>query len=201
VTPRDTDRLSTGIAPSTVHELLEALEAPAPSPCGGSAAALSAAMAASLVTLVARTSPAWDEAAGIAAQSATLRARLVVLADEDVAVFAAALEALEAARETGGARDRLLGVALSRAADVPLAIATAAADVAELAADAALHGNDATRADAAAAATLAEAAARAAAHLVEVNLTTLPDDARLADAEAACAQARAARERALAHAT
>ena len=151
-------------------------------------------MAASLVVLVARRSADWAEGPGVAAQAGALRERLVGLAEEDIRAYAAAMEALSAARGSGGDRDRMLGVALERAADVPLAIAAAAADVAELAAEAAAAGPATLRPDAAAATLLAEAACRAAARLVEVNLATLPGDPRSdaarADADAA-AHARA----------
>ncbi len=177
--------------------LLGALEAPAPSPSGGSAAALAAAMGASLVVLACRASTDWDDAPGIAAQASTLRDRLVELAEEDVVAYAAALEALDAARETRGARDRLLGVALEGAADVPSSIAAAAADVAELAAIAAAAAKPAVRPDAAIGAALAEAAAASAARLVDVNLTTLPGDVRRARARGHAEAAREARDRAL----
>ena len=73
-------------------------------------------------------------------------------------------------------RDFALGAALLQAAEVPLRIAEAAADVAELAALAAAEGSPHLRPDATAAAALAEAATRAAAHLVEINLATVPGD-------------------------
>lgn len=177
--------------------LLDALEAPAPSPCGGSAAALGAAMGAALVAMVCRASSAWDDAPGIAAQATTLRARLVELADDDIRAFGAALEAMSVARDAGGERDRLLGVALEKAAEVPLAIAAAAADVTELAALAAANGKHGLRADATAAALLAEAAAVAAARLVEVNLTALSGDERVERANGHVAAAADARSRAL----
>lgn len=181
----------------TFARLLEELEAPAPSPCGGSAAALAGAMAASLVALVARRSPDWRDAPGVAAQAVALRDRLVSLAEEDVRAYAAAMEALAAASGTGGSRDRLLGVALERAADVPLEIASAAADVAELAALASVEGTPTLQPDATAAALMAEAAATSSAHLVLINLGTLPDDDRAVAAEATANVAARARERAL----
>ena len=73
-------------------------------------------------------------------------------------------------------RDFALGTALLRAAEVPLRIAEAAADVTELAAVAAAEGSPHLRPDATAAAALAEAATRAATHLVEINLATVPGD-------------------------
>jgi formiminotetrahydrofolate cyclodeaminase len=181
----------------SVNELLDALEAPAPSPCGGSAAGLAAAMGAALVALAARQSTEWEDAPGVAAQATALRARLVTLAADDVRAYAAALEALSAAGGSEGSRDHLLGVALTHAADVPLAIARTASDVAELAALAAAFAKESLRADATTAAALAEAAARSAAHLVEINLASLPGDKRVAAAAAAADAAAAARERAV----
>ena len=177
---------------------LDALEAPAPSPCGGSAAALAGAMAAALVTMVARSSAAWEDAAGIATQARALRSRLTALSDEDAAAFGKVLAAMrepaEGAPATPEQRDFALGSALLYAAEVPLRIAEAAADVAELAALAATEGSPPLRADASAAAALAEAATRAAAHLVDINLAIVPGDRhseRAASLAAAAAEARA----------
>jgi formiminotetrahydrofolate cyclodeaminase len=182
---------------SSLEHVLDVLEAPAPSPCGGTAAALAGAMAASLVTMVARGSASWADGAGIATQARSLRFRLTALGDEDAAAFA---DVLVAMREQAGSpeqRDFALGNALLRAAEVPLRIAEATADVAELAALAAAEGAPQLQADASAAATLAEAATRAATHLVAVNLATVPGDGHSARAAELAAAAAAARTRAL----
>jgi formiminotetrahydrofolate cyclodeaminase len=149
-------------------------------PAGGSAAALATTMASGLVRLVARVSRDWEEAPGIAAQAAALGDR-------------AAMEQLRAPE-----RDAALGRALRRAAEVPLSIAEAAADVAALAALAARDGADSVRGDAWAAATLSEAASVAAARLVQINLATRPDDELSTRADMAARAATAAREVALA---
>ena len=94
-------------------------------------------------------------------------------------------------------RDFALGGALLHAAEVPLRIAEAAADVAELAALAAVEGSTQLRADATAAAALAEAATRSAAHLVDVNLATVRGDRHSEQAAVLAAAAAAARARAL----
>ena len=91
----------------------------------------------------------------------------------------------------------MLGVALERAAEVPLAIAAATADVASLASLAAVEGVETLQPDAIAAALLAEASCRSSARLVEVNLATLPGDAREGEARAHAAAAAAARAAAL----
>ena len=162
---------------------------------GGSVAAIAVALAAGLATMAARFSVEhWDGAAGAVAQGETLRKRAAPLADEDAAAYEQALDALRAPR-TGDpeARDREIGDALARAADVPLRIAEIATDVAELAAEVAERGNENLRGDAAAAAVLAEAGARMAANLVVINLTMREEDARvqralwLADAAARAA--------------
>jgi formiminotetrahydrofolate cyclodeaminase len=195
-----------------------------PGPAGGSAAALAATMASGLVRLVARVSQDWEEAPGIAAQAAALGDRALVLADDDHRAYAHALEQLRSPAfsrsrtrqepnpaagsppaagqvpDDGGAaaeRDAALGRALRRAAEVPLAIAETAADVAALAALAARDGAASVRGDAWAAATLAEAAGVAAARLVHVNLATRPDGELSTRADLAARSATAAREVAL----
>lgn len=182
----------------SVEALLDVLEAPAPEPSSGSAAAVAAAMAASLVVLVARASRSWPEGAGVAAQARALRVRLVALAEEDAASYAAVLGAMRLPRTLPAEeRDAALGLALVRAAEVPLAIASAAADVAELAALAAAQGKHELAPDAVAAAALAEGAARGAAWLVEVNLASSPGDERTRHAARHVSAAAEARARAL----
>ena len=180
------------LAGVTLGGLHDVLAEPGHGPAGGSAAALATTMAAGLVRLVARVSPDWDEAPGIAAQAAALGDRALLLADDDHRVYARALAQLGAP-----ARDAALGEALRHAARVPLEIAETAADVAALAALAAREGADAVRGDAWAAATLAEAAATAASRLVQVNLATRPDDDMTTRAAQAQRAATAARDVAL----
>lgn len=181
-----------------IGRFLDELEAPAPSASGGTAAAIVAAMSAAIVVMVGRGSPDWEDGPGVAAQARALRTRLVDLGAEDAEVYAGVLEVM---RESEGAsseqRDFQLGRKLIAAAEVPLRIAEAAADVSELAALAASEGKAALRPDAAAAATLAEAAVRASAHLVDINLATVPGDSRSDQAAALSAAAEAARARAL----
>ena len=153
-----------------LRELLVALEAAAPSPAGGTAAAVTAAMAASLVVMVARESPAWPDGATVARDASTLRDRLLTLGAEDVQAFGAVLTASRE-RNTDALAD-----ALARAAEVPLEIAERAADVVELAARATADGKRPLQPDAEAAAILAEAATRAASRLVRVNVSALPHE-------------------------
>jgi formiminotetrahydrofolate cyclodeaminase len=82
------------------------------------------------------------------------------------------------------ARAERLANSLSAASDAPLAIARAAAEVADRAASVAADSKPAVRGDAIAGVVLAEAAVRAAAHLVEVNLHDRMEDPRRAEAAA-----------------
>jgi len=178
-----------------VRDLLDALEQPQAVPAGGTAAALVAASAASVVTMVARSSTEWADARGVAAQARHLRSRLVPLAEANADALETALAALAGSAEPRQERrDAALGRALSHAADLPLAIAESAADVAGLASLAAERGDPRSRLDAVVAAVLAEGATAAAAGLVERNLAIRGDDERLrraADARQAAASARA----------
>ena len=191
--PRDTP----GASERTLGQFLDALQAPGPSAAGGTAAAFAAAMAASLVTMVARGSVRWPEGAGVAAQARALRSRLTALGDEDAEAFARVLEIMRDPSGTPEQRDFALGTALVHAAEVPLRIAEAAADVTELAAAAAAAGSPHLRPDATAAAALAEAATRAATHLVEINLAIVPGDHHSERAAKLTADAAEARARAL----
>ena len=173
-----------GLLELRVAGLLRGLAEPVPVPAAGSAAALAGAMAASLVTMAARSSPDWEAATAAAAQAETLRARLEPLALADAQAYADALAALR--DDAPGAPPA--GPALERAAELPLAIASHAADVAELAVHAASRCAASVRGEALAAAALAAGAARAAERLVAVNLRTVSGDERSERARA-CAEA------------
>jgi formiminotetrahydrofolate cyclodeaminase len=170
-----------GFSDQAVGQLCETVAAETPAPGGGSVAAIVGGLAASLVAMGARFSTQeWEDAAGAVAQAEALRARLLPLADEDAHAYENFLLARRMSDDVEAeVRDAAIGDALSRAADVPLAIAEAAHDVACLAADLAERGNPNLRGDAATAALLAEAAVRSTANLVEINLATRTGDERI----------------------
>jgi formiminotetrahydrofolate cyclodeaminase len=154
---------------------------------GGPLAALVTASAAELLAKIARASTdGWAEAAGVAAQAESLRDRVTPLAELAAQAYEQAIGAV------GG--DYELGVAYTRAAEPPLRIAEAAADVSELAALVAEHADPALRADAVAAGLLAAGCARAAAELVAVNLTVSANDERVRQAELLAERAARAAE-------
>jgi methenyltetrahydrofolate cyclohydrolase len=173
----------------TLTSFLEAVAARTSAPGGGAVAAVATAIAAALVEMAAQfSSKHWDDADAAAARARELRERAAPLAQAD----AEAYEAVIAARGEPGYDE-----ALSRAADVPLAIVEAAADVAELAAELAAQGNPNLRGDAVTAALLAEASARAAANLVEINLAERDGDRRIDRAQELASAAGAATRRTL----
>lgn len=174
--------------------LLEELAAPREVPGAGSALAVALAMAAAVVQMAARLSPgSWADAAGVAAQAESLLDRATKLVDEDAEAYRRALEARAAGAqaEKPEQRDFALGRATAAAAEPPLALARLAVDLAELCGAAGARVEPRVHADVAAAAALAAAVARGARELVAVNLTALPGDARVEEADRLVAAAEA----------
>jgi formiminotetrahydrofolate cyclodeaminase len=130
------------------------------------------------------------------ARAGELRAQALSLAEEELHVYEAVLEVLRTPADAPGRAERL-ETALSDAADSPLAVARAAAEIATLAAEAARTGNRHLRGDAVAGALLAEAACAAAARLAELNLAGRPGDPRRGEAAELPALALQARMAAL----
>lgn len=172
-------------------ELMERVAEPTPSPGGGSLAALTVGLAASLVAMVARSSRhSWPDAGGVAAQALELAERCPALARDDAVVWDEAFARLRSVvEERPAAQDDDLHDLLERSAALPLEIAEVGADVAVLAALAARFGEGSLRADAASAAVLAHSGTRISSHLVASNLTIRDGDDR--SSRAASAERRA----------
>ena len=135
-----------------VGEFLAALGERTPAPASGAATALTAALAAALAELAARF--AEDEDAVLKAKAAVTR--LVQLADEDGAAYAAFM-----ADRNDETRARIIAV--------PEEIAAQADEVAELGEKVRAQLTSSVAADAEAAVELARAAARVARRLAELN--------------------------------
>jgi formiminotetrahydrofolate cyclodeaminase len=165
----------------SVSEFCDTVAAETSAPGGGSVAAITGALAASLAAMAARFSKEqWEDAAGAVAQAEALKSRLLRLAEEDSRAYENVLLALRMPKDVDEeVRDAAIGDALSRAADVPMAIAEASVDVATLACELSQRGNQNLHGDAASAVFLAEGAVRASANLVEINLATREGDERL----------------------
>jgi methenyltetrahydrofolate cyclohydrolase len=171
------------LADRSLGQLLDQVAAESPSPGGGSSCALACALGAGLVQMAAGFTLARSEyaerherMAAIRARAGDLRADAVALAERELHVYGAVLDALRLPEEEPGRADRL-DAALSDAADSPLAVARTAAEVAELAAEVARTGNRHLRGDA-----VAEAACCAAARLADLNLAGRAEDPRREEA-------------------
>ncbi|MEO7296463.1 MAG: cyclodeaminase/cyclohydrolase family protein [Candidatus Limnocylindria bacterium] len=164
----------------TLTEFAARLAGSDPVPGGGSASAVSAALAASLVAMVATLSqgrPKYADHADLhaAAQPAATRLadELFALADEDAAAYAACAFALKLPREAFSdkeVRDRQIRETAQVAAEVPLRSVERCHDVLLLAEALAGRSNVNASSDLRVAALLAEAAGRGAAENVLVNL-------------------------------
>jgi formiminotetrahydrofolate cyclodeaminase len=158
----------------SVADFLDAVGERTPAPASGAATAVTGALAAALAELAARFAD--DEEAFCRAR--VLRDRLTALADDDAEAYAAFM-----AERSDENRNRTI--------EIPLAMAEAAAEVAELAARVERQLGAAVAGDAAAAATLARAVVRTAAELVEVNVRGDETDERLQRARQLVAHASA----------
>jgi formiminotetrahydrofolate cyclodeaminase len=170
----------------SVSELVSAVGgASAAPPGGGSVAASAGALAAALTRMVAGLTAGRPRYAHVAAemrhaaeQASTLADELAGLVRRDGAVFDAVSAAYRLPKETpeaASSRAAAIERAMVPATQSPLAVARAAADVAELAAVVAERGNTNAVADTAVAALLADAACRAGVLTVRVNAPALSD--------------------------
>jgi methenyltetrahydrofolate cyclohydrolase len=202
VTPPEADAAAgeagrAGYLGMPLGDFLDILAAPRPDPGGGSAAALTAAVAAALCAMTAGLSARHlPEAPELAADARRLLRRAAPLAQADADAYGEVLTALRAPEQAAPAfaeggdprRDRI-ATALTRASEVPMEVAEIAAAAAAIAAAVAHAGNPSLRGDAETAARLAAAAAHAAAALVAINLAGSPDDDRPAKAASLAAEA------------
>ena len=190
-------------ADQSLSDLLDAVAAQQPAPGGGSSSAWSGAFGAALVEMAASFTLARPKYAGVHHRMADvrreargLRRELLDLGERDAEGGYEPVIAALRLPEKHPQRERKLDEARSDASDVPLAVAEAAARVAELAAETARTGGVHLQGDSITGALIAEAAARSAAGLVEINLAGREDE-RLERAADASRRAAAAREEAL----
>ena len=167
---------------------LDDLASSAPTPGGGSAAALLAATGAALVEMVCNLTigkPRYAEhdelmrSALIAA--AELRGRAIELAEADAVAFSAVSQAYKLPTDTEAgkaARAKAIQAALIGAAQVPIRTAQVAAEVIHLAYRIQAGANVSVLSDVAVAAATAKAALDSAAVNVEINLAAIHDEAR-----------------------
>ena len=178
-----------GLGEQPLASFLDAVADATPAPGGGTSAACAAALGAALVEMAAGL--AGDSAA--ASRSRGLRAKLLAFAEAELSSYEPVLEAMRLSRDDP-TRSARVAHALLDASRSPLAIAEAAAEVAELGVEVARNSSNEVRGDALTGTLLAEAACAAAATLVEINLQRQPAEPALEEARTARARAGAARK-------
>jgi formiminotetrahydrofolate cyclodeaminase len=171
------------VAGRTVGGVLDALASDAPTPGGGTASALTAAIGASLVAMVARLTvgkkgfeEVGDRMGQIAAEADAARAEFESLADQDAGAFDAVMQAYrlpKATDEENQARSDAIQRAMTEAAEVPARVARRAVAILELAREVTDTGNPNTVSDGAAAAHILRGAVEGALANVEINLASL----------------------------
>ena len=175
------------ITENTLEEFLGALASRAPTPGGGSAAALIGAMGAGLISMVCNVTlgkkgmeEVASEMQAVCNESEALRLRLTAMIAEDIAAFDALMGAYrlpkgndaQKAQRSAAIQDSLVG-----ATNTPLRCARACADVIKLSRRAAQHGYSGVISDAGVGVLAAQTALRSAALNVEINVPQLKDRA------------------------
>ena len=171
---------------STVSQFLDALAASNPTPGGGTASSIAAAMGAALLIMVAglarsRTNTDEEKAALAEARGALgpLRDRLTHLADADAEAFDGVMAAYRLPKSTDeekARRKQAVQEALKAATTTPLDMLRATTAVVALARPVATHGNRSAVSDVRVALELLEASAAGAAANVEINIVSLDDE-------------------------
>jgi len=179
---------------SSFEDLLMAFASDAPTPGGGTAAALAGAIGAALAEMVASLTLSKEKYAAvheavrpIAGLARRTRQELQRLAREDSDAYDAVVAARRLPKETPDqqrVRTRKISETNQLAAEVPLRTARAAARLLGALPDLAKKGNPNAASDAGAAALLLEAATQAALLNVAINLAGIDDVASTADMRA-----------------
>ena len=190
------------ITDSTIEKFLDELASAAPTPGGGSAAAIMGAMGAALVAMVCNLTIGKKgyeqhdaEMRDVLGQCEARRERLTAMVAEDVAAFdslMAAYKLPKASDEEKATRSAAIQAALQRATQVPLDCAKVCAEVVRLSGRAAEVGNQNVISDAGVGVLAAWAALRSAVLNVNINAPSLKDrafaEAKLAETQALLAE-------------
>lgn len=177
--------MADSIVQQPVGTFLDMLASSAPTPGGGSVAALSGAMAAGLVSMVCALSEGKkqfadyaEEIARIHAQAEALRGDLQTLAQQDVAIFSRLSAAYKLPRTTeadAASRQAAIQTVTRQAAEVPLRVARTVADLLPLCTALAPRCSRMIVSDIGVAAVLVRATLQSAILNVEINLAGLED--------------------------
>lgn len=177
-----------------LESFLDALASGAPTPGGGSVAALTGAMAAGLISMVCNLTIGKkqyadfeEEAKQLLERAEKLRADLQRLAQEDIDIFNRLATAYRLPRTTdadAASRRAAIQHITRLATEIPLRTARAALDLLPLCAPLARQGNRTAVSDVGAAALLIQTTVPAALLNVEINLAVLEDQVFVREARA-----------------
>jgi formiminotetrahydrofolate cyclodeaminase len=172
----------------TIERFLEATASDEPTPGGGAVAAIAGATGAALIAMVGRLTIGKEgfedldeRMRSLVERSDTARREFLDLAERDAAAFDGVMASFRLPKGTEverQARTDAIQAALGDAATVPLEIARRAVDLMELAEDATAMGNPNAASDGMSAAAELFAAVLAARANVEINASSLRDEAR-----------------------
>jgi methenyltetrahydrofolate cyclohydrolase len=192
-------------ASDSVQTFLDQLASDQPVPGGGTVAALSGSLGASLVAMVCRLTigrkgyeAVHAEMQAILMSAEKLQNELRDLMQTDSDAYARVMEAYKLPRSTDAekiARTQAIQDALKHAADVPLQVAELCIQVLELARPIAEKGNQNAASDGGVGALMAEAGLRGAVFNVMINLGAIQDQAFIQDRHARATQLVAQAER------
>jgi methenyltetrahydrofolate cyclohydrolase len=173
------------ITQSSVETFLNELASAAPTPGGGSAAAIMGAMGAALLSMVCNVTlgkkgqeALEPDMKAVRDESERLRARLTAMVADDIAAFAGLMAAYRLPKnddEEKSRRAEAIQVNLTAATETPLACARACAEVVALARRAAEKGFSGVVSDAGVGVLAANGALRSAALNVYINAPALKD--------------------------
>lgn len=189
----------------TVAEFLDALASAAPTPGGGTAAAVAGAMGASLIEMVAaltlgkeKYAASHDAVRPIGEAARTGRAELLALAQEDSEAYDAVVAARRLPKDSPtdkAERDRRIAEANRLATLVPMRTARAALKLLATLPELAEKGNPNAVSDAGSASLLLEAATQAALLNVGINLSGISDEAFQSEMQRETAQVQTEAQR------
>jgi len=175
----------------TLAEFIDQLASDAPTPGGGTAAAIAGSMGAGLAAMVAaltltreKYAASHDAVRPIAQAAAAARREFLDLAREDSMAYELVVAARRLPKDTDAqkaARDSALAIANRRATEVPMRTARVAARMLSMLPELVEKGNPNAASDAGSAALLLEAAAEGALLNVGTNLSGNPDAAFVAE--------------------
>ncbi|MBI3915067.1 MAG: cyclodeaminase/cyclohydrolase family protein [Chloroflexi bacterium] len=178
----------------TLAQFLDQLSSSNPTPGGGTAAALSGALAASLLQMVCRLKIGKKNYLSAAAamrarleQLEPLRRELLELMEQDSVAYARVMEAYQLPKANDAeksARDNAIETALKHATDVPLRVAELCGALLSHAQFIAAEGNQNAASDAGVGALLADAGLQGAVMNVRINLAGIRDAAFAQDRRA-----------------